>query len=326
MKKVALPSSGNMVDGHFGHCEHFTVYTIDSNNNIAQKEVVPSPNGCGCKSNIASVLAEKGVDTMLAGNIGQGAVNTLQKSGITVHGIGFRNKPSKNGISKKHKGQRCKNTNGHRNTKRSIVTLSNPLELFRPIVLSNKARQRSGKSTGSHPRYCFNLCTNTLNCNSQRTPARNNARNIHGFLKKVFEVFDTFKTSVDMITTSEVAVSLTIDNDIQLPAIVAELKQFSTVEVDIKQAIICIVGDFVAEKPGTALKIMEVLHDIPIRMISYGGSSHNISMKLIESCKRANINTIEVHLVLETNTRMLAELERAGAKFHKRFRVFQKML
>jgi Uncharacterized conserved protein len=85
MKKVALPSSGNMVDGHFGHCEHFTVYTIDSNNNIAQKEVVPSPNGCGCKSNIASVLAEKGVDTMLAGNIGQGAVNTLQKSGITVH-------------------------------------------------------------------------------------------------------------------------------------------------------------------------------------------------------------------------------------------------
>jgi len=107
----------------------------------------------------------------------------------------------------------------------------------------------------------------------------------HGFLKKVFEVFDTFKTSVDMITTSEVAVSLTIDNDIQLPAIVAELKQFSTVEVDIKQAIICIVGDFVAEKPGTALKIMEVLHDIPIRMISYGGSSHNISILVSEEHK-----------------------------------------
>ncbi len=85
MKKVALPSNGNMVDGHFGHCEYFTVYSIDDNNTIAEKEVVPSPNGCGCKSNIATVLSEKGVETMLAGNIGQGAVNTLSRSGITVH-------------------------------------------------------------------------------------------------------------------------------------------------------------------------------------------------------------------------------------------------
>lgn len=85
MKKVALPSNGNMVDGHFGHCEYFTVYSIDTSNAIAEKEVVPSPNGCGCKSNIATVLKEKGVDTMLAGNIGQGAVNTLAGSGITVH-------------------------------------------------------------------------------------------------------------------------------------------------------------------------------------------------------------------------------------------------
>jgi len=85
MKKIALPSRENMVDGHFGHCDYFTVFTINSDNSIADKEVVASPNGCGCKSNIASVLAEKGVKTMLAGNIGGGAVNTLSNHGIMVH-------------------------------------------------------------------------------------------------------------------------------------------------------------------------------------------------------------------------------------------------
>ena len=74
-----------MVDGHFGHCDYFTVFTIADDNSIAGKEVVASPNGCGCKSNIASVLAEKGVGTMLAGNIGPGAVNVLSSHNITVH-------------------------------------------------------------------------------------------------------------------------------------------------------------------------------------------------------------------------------------------------
>ncbi len=85
MKKVALPSKENMVDGHFGHCDYFTVFTINSDNSIADKEVVASPNGCGCKSNIAGVLSEKGVGTMLAGNIGPGAVNVLANHGIKVH-------------------------------------------------------------------------------------------------------------------------------------------------------------------------------------------------------------------------------------------------
>ncbi|HUX53756.1 MAG TPA: aspartate kinase [Williamwhitmania sp.] len=115
----------------------------------------------------------------------------------------------------------------------------------------------------------------------------------HGFLKRVFEVFDSYKTSVDMITTSEVAVSLTIDDDARLPEIVAELEQFSVVEVDLKQAIICIVGDFVAERPGSALKIMEALHDIPIRMISYGGSSHNISLLVSEEHKIPTLQLIQ---------------------------------
>jgi aspartate kinase len=100
----------------------------------------------------------------------------------------------------------------------------------------------------------------------------------HGFLKKVFEVFDEYSTAVDMITTSEVAVSLTIDNQQNLNQILSKLKVFSTVEVDENQTIICIVGDFVAEKTGYASAIFNTLKDVPIRMISYGGSSHNISI------------------------------------------------
>ncbi len=82
--KIALPSSQNKIDEHFGHCEQFAVYTIDASKKITATEIVPSPNGCGCKSNIASVLAEMGVTMVLAGNMGQGAVNVLNASGITV--------------------------------------------------------------------------------------------------------------------------------------------------------------------------------------------------------------------------------------------------
>ncbi|NOU18380.1 MAG: aspartate kinase [Bacteroidales bacterium] len=109
----------------------------------------------------------------------------------------------------------------------------------------------------------------------------------HGFLKKVFEVFDEFSTSVDMITTSEVAVSLTIDSKKNLAQILNKLKEFSTVEVDENQTIICIVGDFVAEKTGSAAAVFSTLKDIPVRMISYGGSSHNISI-LVSSNHKIN--------------------------------------
>jgi aspartate kinase len=91
-------------------------------------------------------------------------------------------------------------------------------------------------------------------------------------------VFEEYKTSIDMITTSEVAVSLTIDNTRYLPEILAELKEFGTVAVDEHQSIICLVGDHIEEKAGTVVKIFESLQDIPLRMISYGGSKNNISI------------------------------------------------
>ncbi len=100
----------------------------------------------------------------------------------------------------------------------------------------------------------------------------------HGFLKNIFEVFGNYKTSIDMITTSEVAVSLTIDNTRFLKEIVTDLEVFGAVTIDRNQTIICIVGNMVSEKKGFLNRIFKNLEEIPIRMVSYGGSRSNISL------------------------------------------------
>jgi len=82
--KIALPSRGKAIDDHFGHCEYFTVFTVNDQRQIVSEDVLKSPEGCGCKSNIAAVLAQSGVKFMLAGNMGQGAVNVLAAHGIQV--------------------------------------------------------------------------------------------------------------------------------------------------------------------------------------------------------------------------------------------------
>jgi predicted Fe-Mo cluster-binding NifX family protein len=82
--KVAVPTRGNVVDDHFGHCEMYTVFTVDENSKIEKAEILPSPQGCGCKSNIAFVLKEMGVSVMLAGNMGNGALSVLNSQGIQV--------------------------------------------------------------------------------------------------------------------------------------------------------------------------------------------------------------------------------------------------
>ena len=82
--KIALPTRENQIDSHFGHCEYFTVFTTDNDKNVIEKIIVDSPEGCGCKSNIASVLSDMGVTMMLAGNMGDGAVNVLSANGIGV--------------------------------------------------------------------------------------------------------------------------------------------------------------------------------------------------------------------------------------------------
>ena len=82
--KIALPSRQNLIDDHFGHCEYFTVFTVNEKKEITNGETIASPAGCGCKSNIAQILAEMGVNYMLAGNMGDGAVRVLNNSGIEV--------------------------------------------------------------------------------------------------------------------------------------------------------------------------------------------------------------------------------------------------
>lgn len=104
----------------------------------------------------------------------------------------------------------------------------------------------------------------------------------YGFLRKVFEVFEKYKTSIDMITTSEVAVSLTIDDPTNLESIIMELKSFGIVEIDQNQSIVCIVGHMVSDKIGAVRRIFNAIADIPIRMVSYGGSKSNVSI-LIDS-------------------------------------------
>lgn len=118
----------------------------------------------------------------------------------------------------------------------------------------------------------------------------------YGFLRKVFEIFESYKTPIDMITTSEVGVSVTIDNNRHLFDIVEDLKKYGTVEVDQDQVIICIVGDFVASAKGYASDIFEALKDIPIRMISYGGSSHNVSILINASDKVAALRALSAKL------------------------------
>ena len=118
----------------------------------------------------------------------------------------------------------------------------------------------------------------------------------YGFMRKVFEIFESYKTPIDMISTSEVGVSVTIDNDRHLYDIVDDLKKYGTVEVDKKQVIICIAGDFSASNKGYAAQIFNGLKDVPIRMISYGGSSHNVSLLVNAEDKVSALRALSVAL------------------------------
>lgn len=99
----------------------------------------------------------------------------------------------------------------------------------------------------------------------------------HGFLRKVFEIFESYQTAIDMICTSEVGVSMSIDNTVHLNEIVHDLKKYGTVGVDLDMCIVCVVGDMDWENVGFESRAMEAMKDIPVRMISYGGSNNNIS-------------------------------------------------
>jgi aspartate kinase len=113
----------------------------------------------------------------------------------------------------------------------------------------------------------------------------------YGFLRKVFEVFEKWKTPIDMIATSEVSVSLTIDDTTNLEQIMEELRKYGTMEVDQDMTIICLVGDFTSNQSANIAKVMNAMAGVPIRMISYGGIDHNVSF-LVKSSEKVNALTL----------------------------------
>ncbi len=118
----------------------------------------------------------------------------------------------------------------------------------------------------------------------------------HGFLRKVFEIFESYQTPIDMVTTSEVGVSVSIDNSKRLEEIVNDLKKFGTVTVDKEMVIICVVGDMPFENVGFQAKVVSALSEIPVRMISYGGSNYNISFLIKSEDKKRALNALSAAL------------------------------
>jgi|WetSurMetagenome_2_1015567.scaffolds.fasta_scaffold00001_118 aspartate kinase len=123
----------------------------------------------------------------------------------------------------------------------------------------------------------------------------------YGFLRKVFEIFEAYKTPIDMVTTSEVGVSLTIDNSQYIGEIAKDLRELGTVDVEENQTIICIVGDFRTERTGSAPEIFQALNTIPLKMISYGGSQHSLSLLIDTKNKTQALRLLSKHIFNQKN-------------------------
>jgi aspartate kinase len=114
----------------------------------------------------------------------------------------------------------------------------------------------------------------------------------YGFMRKVFEVFEQYKTPIDMITTSEVAVSLSVDNPVYLPQIEVELKKLGNIAIDKNQTIICIVGNKIVDQKGVLKKVFDALAEIPVRMVSCGGSENNVTVLIDTSLKEKALTAL----------------------------------
>lgn len=124
----------------------------------------------------------------------------------------------------------------------------------------------------------------------------------YGFLRKVFEIFEKYKTPIDMITTSEVAISLTIDDTSHLREILDELKSFGRVDFTEDQTIVCVVGRFLQGDASVPVRVLDILKEIPIRMISYGGSKFNISILMHSDFKNKALKLLNEGLFFENAT------------------------
>ena len=118
----------------------------------------------------------------------------------------------------------------------------------------------------------------------------------HGFLRKVFEIFESYRTPIDMICTSEVGVSMSVDDTRYLSEIVHDLKKYGTVTVDLDMCIVCVVGDMDWENVGFEAKVLAAMEDIPVRMVGYGGSNYNISLLVRGEDKARALQALSRHL------------------------------
>ena len=165
------------------------------------------------------------------------------------------------------------------------VKLLNTMDPTAPgTVISNKTERGSIKAVAAKDNIT------AINITSSRMLLA------YGFLRKVFEIFETYKTSIDMVTTSEVGVSVSIDNTTNLSQILNELKKLGTVSVDIDMCIICVVGDLDWHNIGFESLATETMKDVPVRMISYGGSNHNISFLVAAADKKKALQSLSNHL------------------------------
>jgi aspartate kinase len=123
----------------------------------------------------------------------------------------------------------------------------------------------------------------------------------YGFLRKVFEIFEAYRTPIDMITTSEVSVSITIDNSEFLKQIANDLRELGSVEIEENLSILCVVGDFRTERTGSAPEIFEALNTIPLKMISYGGSPYSLSLLIDTTNKTKALRLLSKHLFSNKN-------------------------
>ena len=114
----------------------------------------------------------------------------------------------------------------------------------------------------------------------------------YGFLRKIFEVFEKYQTSIDMVTTSEVGVSLTIDNDTYLSEIIKELEMYGSITIDADQTIVSIVGNHISKTEDVLAKVFSSISEIPVRMVSYGGSRHNISILVSREHKEQTLRLL----------------------------------
>ena len=165
------------------------------------------------------------------------------------------------------------------------VKLLNTMEPSAPGTIINNDMQH-----GSIKAVAAKEGITAININSSRMLLA------YGFLRKVFEIFETYKTSIDMICTSEVGVSVTIDNNAHLSPIIEELKQLGTVRVDKDMCIICVVGDLNWQNVGFETMAAEAMKTIPVRMISYGGSAHNISFLVKQTDKIPALRALSKNL------------------------------